>query len=114
MVEPWNWTGERVAFAIMHLVLVWDWKTKRQGDAPRPRTAAGPRGYRTSPRQYVTNTLKKGCNGGKMQKNPLFFTMWGGMAKATDTPVLVGKPRSPENGRKVKGVAFQGDNGQKR
>lgn len=43
----------------MHLVLVWDWKTKRQGDAPRPRTAAGPRGYRTSPRQYVTNTLKK-------------------------------------------------------
>lgn len=37
----------------------------------------------------------------RCKKNPLFFTMWG-MAKATDTPVLVGKPRSPENGRKVK------------
>jgi len=47
------------------------------------------------------------------KKSALFHHV-GGMAKATDTPVLVGKPRSPENGRKVKGVAFQGDNGQKR
>jgi len=39
------------------------------------------------------------------------FTMWG-MAKATDTPLSLGKLRSPENGRKVKGVAFWGDNGQ--
>ena len=29
MVEPWNWTGERVAFAMMHLVTVWDLETKK-------------------------------------------------------------------------------------
>lgn len=29
MVEPWNWTGERVAFAIMHLGTIWDLETKK-------------------------------------------------------------------------------------
>lgn len=111
MVEPWNWTGERVDFAIMHLVLVWDWKTKRQGDAPRPRTAAGPRGYRTSPRQYVTNTLKKRMQWWQDAKKIRSFLPCGAWQRRRIRLLLSGEVRSPENGRKVKGVAFRGDSG---
>ncbi|MEI3453743.1 MAG: hypothetical protein V8Q91_10085 [Bilophila wadsworthia] len=43
-----------------------------------------------------------------MQKNPLFFTMWG-MAKATDTPVLVRENRIARKWEESQGRCVEGE-----
>ena len=63
----------------------------------------GLRDTRTSPCRYVTNTLKKGCIGGKIQESPL-FSPCGARQRRRITPVRLGKLRSPENGGKSRAL----------
>lgn len=87
------------------------WKQKRQGDAPRLVQPPGPHGHPDVTSPICNQHPEKGCTGGKIQESPL-FSPCGAWQRRRITPVRLGKLRSPENGRKVKGVAFWGDNGQ--